>query len=81
MGKQAQSQSGNRQVKEPQPKRIEVPDPPPNPSKAETAIDKPLDDGRTIQGGEPEPVRPERDVEGRDHGTEDAFDADNRGQR
>lgn len=43
--------------------------------------DQTIDDGRTIHGGESESVRPERNVETPDHGVEDVFDADNRGQR
>lgn len=54
-----------------------------DPPVADTAANPapPVDDGRTIRGNESDSVRPERDVEGRGHGTEDAFDVDNRGQR
>lgn len=67
------------EVIEPQPKRVTVPSTPANPANAETLErDEPVDDGRTVRGGEQQPVRPESEIEGRDHGSENAFDVDSR---
>lgn len=79
---QHQSLSRAKESSKPQSEQITVPSTPPNPAKAETSgREELLDDGRTVRGGEAQPVRPERDVEGRDHGAEDAFalqDSDHR---
>ena len=83
MDKQSQQQSSQHQPERPtlHTKRFANPETSPSSQTETTEVEEAIDDGRTISGSEPEPVRPERDVEGRVHSTEDVFDADNRGQR